>query len=157
MKRWLFLLSVVFSLGAAHAQRGYVGGNVTLLTDGRYPALLFGVQAGVGLAERLELRSAFETNVSGSSLSADLLYRLPFSALALYLGAGPEVLFSPLASILPAQATPLGNPNVGLHATVGLEYHVGRFGVFGDVQPILTLDYPHFGYAKVRSGVNVYF
>lgn len=155
MSRWL-LLSLLLLCPVAGAQRGYVGGNVTLLTDGRYTSPLLGVQVGVGLGDHFELRGAFETIVLGSSLSADLLYRVPLEMLDVYLGAGPEVLFSPVAypTVAVAQATPLGEPNPALHTTAGLELHTGNVGFFGEVQPVLTLKPFRFGYTKIRSGVN---
>lgn len=142
----------------ACAQRAYVGANLTLLTDGYYTSPLFGVQVGGSLLPGLELRGAFETVVLGSSLSADLLYRVgPFGPLEGYVGAGPEVLFAPTAAVLPAQVTPLGTPNAGLHGTVGLELRTGALGFFGELQPILTLGPPRLGYTKFRTGVNLHF
>lgn len=152
------LLLLLLSCSVVHAQRGYLGANLTLLTDGHYTSPLFGVQVGVPLGARLELRGAFETVVLGSSLSADLLYRVGhFGPLEGYVGAGPEVLFSPTLTVLPSQSTPLGTPNAGLHATAGLELRTGSVGFFGEVQPILTLEPVRLGYTKVRSGINVHF
>ena len=154
-----FCAALLLLLGGsvACAQHPYVGANLTLLTDGRYTSPLFGVQVGVPLGSRLELRGAFETVVLGSSLSADLLYRAPFNTLDVYFGAGPEVLFAPGATITPAQRTPLGYANAGLHAAAGLELRTGSVGIFGEVQPILTLRPARLGYTKVRSGINVHF
>jgi hypothetical protein len=151
-------LLLLLSCPVVHAQRGYLGADLTLLTDGHYTSPLFGVQVGVPLGSCLELRGAFETVVLGSSLSADLLYRVSFETHDIYLGAGAAVLFAPAAypTVAAAQATPLGDPRPALHGVGGLELRTGSFGVFGEVQPILTLEPVRLGYTKVRSGLNLY-
>jgi hypothetical protein len=162
VQRTLIFLCLILGPSCSQAQTLYAGVSASLLTDGRYSSPFIGVQFGAELADNLELRAAFDTQIYTSSLAADLLYRISLEGgFSTYLGAGSEVLFLPLLQPTPAsQVAPfqaLGTPIYALRGTLGLEVRTKTFGFFGEVQPTFPFTTLQWDSARFRAGVNYLF
>lgn len=167
------LLKVALTLSAltlpsALAQTVYVG--VTTGTPIFNEDFKLGVQAGLNLTPEFEVRAAAEgnlTNLQPEMATLDAFYnfflnvdRLTSGGDAfvgaptnnsLYLGAGIDGYYGPRANNISDAY------RYGTHGVVGAEAMLGRFGVFGEVQPGVVFESDWGGVKpsfRARLGVN---
>ena len=159
MKKFIVatFLSILLLGSSAFAQDLYlgVGGAPTTNTDD--DTLGLSAQLGVGLIANFSVRAAVEASADLANFrlaSGDLLYSLglPITQSTLYLGAGADVFFVEQ----PDSIDDVRNQPLGLHVVGGGELRLGRFGVFGEVQPGLLLE-NRDTYVRARAGVNLHF
>ena len=154
MRKWLLGLIIVSGLGVTQAQT-YLGIGATLV-DFSLP--LPNVQIGGKVAQNVEVRGTLDSTLAFNVLGLDALYPFAVSGtpLEVYVGGGPDLvwIFSG------------GEPFLGVHVTVGLEYllgvdvsGIGNLGLYGELQPL----FPLLGtegltsLVKARAGVNFCF
>ena len=160
----LFALAVP----SAFAQTVYLGvaGGTPIFNEN----FKLGVQAGVNLTPEFEVRVSAEGNLSNlqpsmASLDAFTNFFLNVDRLtaggdaivgaptnnSLYLGAGIDGYYGKNANSINDAY------RYGLHAVVGAEAMLGRFGVFGELQPgaVVQRDFTNFkGSFRAKVGVN---
>ncbi len=144
-------------IGAAQADmeplepaRNYLGAALsTVAADEGTPTL--GVQFGVSILERLELRGVLESNFSNLFASAETLYRLnPTDAFGQpYAGGGVTV------TGVPSEGGPT-ETDVALLPTLtgGYAYRFGVLEAFTELRAFVVSPLP---VPELRAGVNVYF
>lgn len=162
------LMLVAFSLPTALAQTVYLG--VTTGTPIFNEDFKLGVQAGINLTPEFEIRAAAEgnlTNLQPEMATLDAFYnfflnvdRLTSGGDAivgsptnnsLYLGAGVDGYYGNHANGLDDAY------RYGTHGVVGAEALLGRFGVFGELQPGIVFESDWDGVkpsVRARLGVN---
>ena len=141
----------------AWAQDLYLGLGGATPTNTDDDSIGLSAQLGVGLLAGFSVRAAVETNTSLDTFriaSGDLLYSigLPFTQSAAYFGAGADVFFEEQ----PDAIEDVQNGPFGAHVVGGGELRLGRFGVFGEVQPGLLFE-DFDTYIRARAGVNLHF
>lgn len=130
--------------------RNYLGVALsTVAADEGTPTL--GVQFGVSVLERLELRGVLESNFSNLLASAEGFYRIgPTDAFGQsYLGGGVT------ATGVPSESEPT-ETTVALLPTLtgGYAYRVGVLDAFAELRVFIVSPLP---VPELRAGVNVYF
>ena len=161
----LFLLALALPVG--FAQQFYLGAALgkalTSTEDIRsLRGAELGAQFGIDFLPSVGVRAALEGNPSSGSFelaSGDAILRfyLPLSANAVYVGAGADAYFS----AQPDAISDFRDADLAAHALAGLEFRLGRFGLFAEALPSYTLgddfrDSDSY-YLRARSGVNFHF
>ncbi len=141
----------------ALAQELYVGIGGAPPTNADDETIGLSAQLGVGLLGGLSVRAAAETSADLSSFrlaSGDVLFNigLPLTQSKAYFGAGADVFFEEQ----PDAISDVQNGPFGAHVLGGGELRLGRFGVFGEVQPGLLFE-GFDTYIRARAGVNLHF
>lgn len=149
------LMGVVAEQGGARAQGLYLGAGLSGPTDFQEFTPKISVQAGVNPLPMFGARVSIDSIIQLSQfsiVSADALYRysLPLSPVTIYVGGGPEFY---LGNARPGFTR---DDVLGVHATGGAEFRLGQYGLYGELQPGLTLSSGN-AIVKLRVGVNLHF
>lgn len=164
-KTSLFLLAL--SLPVGFAQEFYLGAvlgsplssadGVSSLTDTE-----LGAQLGINFLPSLGIRAAIEGNPSGGGFelaSGDAIFRLylPLSPNSVYTGVGADAYFPSQ----PNGVDDLEDADLAAHVLAGLEFRLGRFGLFAEALPsyVLGEDFSDSDayYLRARGGLNFHF
>ncbi len=162
MKKLIYTILCLVLLGSsALAQDLYLGGGVAPPTNSDDESIGLSAQLGVGLLAGFSVRAAAEISSDFDTfrlISGNLLYNigLPLTQSKAYFGAGADVFFEDQPDNVEDIVDNIDNGPFGLHAVGGGELRLGRFGVFGEVQPgVLIEDFDT--YIRARAGVNLHF
>lgn len=162
MKKLIMTLMCLALLGSsALAQELYIGGGVATPTNAGDETIGLSAQLGVGLLAGFSVRAAAEVSSDFDTfrlISGDLLYNigLPLTQSKVYLGTGADVFFEDQPENVDDVVDNIDDGPFGLHVVGGGELRLGRFGVFGEVQPgVLLEDFDT--YIRARAGVNLHF
>ncbi len=163
------LLSVLaLALPFGFAQQLYVGAALgTPLTsadeiDDLTDSFELGAQFGLDFLPSFGVRAAIEGNPYSGGFklaSGDAIFRfyLPMSPNSLYTGLGADAYFSDQ----PDAVSDLEEADLVAHALAGLEFRLGRFGLFAEALPsyVVGRDFSDRNsyYLRARSGVNFHF
>jgi len=163
-KTTLLLLALALPVGMA--QEFYLGAvlgsplssvdDASSLTDTE-----LGAQLGIDFLPSLGIRAAIEGNPSnGVELaSGDAIFRfyLPLSPNWVYTGVGADAYFPSQ----PDGVDDLEDADLAAHALAGLEFRLGRFGLFAEALPsyVLGEDFSDGDayYLRARGGLNFHF
>ena len=162
MKKLIVTFMCIALLGSsALAQELYIGGGVATPTNADDETIGLSAQLGVGLLAGFSVRAAAETSSDFKNfrlISGDLLYNigLPLTQSKAYFGAGADVFFEEEPENVDDIVDNIDNGPFGVHAVGGGELRLGRFGVFGEVQPGVLLE-SFDTYIRARAGVNLHF
>lgn len=165
MKKFISVVLCAALLGStALAQELYIGVAGATPTEANDDTLGLSAQLGVGLLAGFSVRAAAETSADLDTfrlVSGDLLYNigLPLTQSKVYLGAGADVFFDDQPDDAQDIVDGVDDGPFGVHVVGGGELRLGRFGVFGEVQPgVLLEDIEDFDtYLRARAGVNLHF
>ena len=172
MNNFTKTLFVLFALAlpSAFAQTVYLGLTTGTPIVNKNTNFKLGAQAGINLTPEFEVRASIEGNLNNlqpnmASLDVFTNFFLNVDRLtaggdaivgaptnnSLYLGAGVDGYYGENAKRLSAAY------NYGFHAVVGAEAMLGRFGLFGEIQPgaIIHRDFTDLkGSFRAKFGVN---
>lgn len=167
MLKTLFLL-VSLALPVSFAQQFYVGAalgtpltrsdDIEHLTD----SFELGAQLGMDFLPSFGVRVSTEGNSFNSGLKlasgdAVLRYHLPLSPNSFYAGFGVDAYFSRQ----PDAVNDLEEADLAAHALGGVEFRLGRFGLFAEALPSYLIGNEFAErtsyYLRARSGVNFHF
>ena len=163
----VLLLLLALALPVGFAQQFYLGAALgKALTSADDVRSLRGAelsaQLGIDFLPSVGVRAALEGDLPSGSFklaSADAILRfyLPLSPSAIYVGAGADAYFS----AQPDAVDDFKNADLAAHALAGLEFRLGRFGLFAEALPSYALgdDFRNSDsyYLRARSGVNFHF
>ncbi len=166
----VLLTLFALALPSAFAQTVYLGLTTGTPIVNKNTNWKLGAQLGVNLTPEFEVRVSAEGNLNNlqpnmASLDAFTNFFLNVDRLtaggdaivgaptnnSLYLGAGVDGYYGKNASRLNAAY------RYGLHAVVGAEAMLGRFGIFGEIQPgaVVRKDFTDLkGSFRAKLGVN---
>ncbi len=153
--RKLPVLLALLALSCAQAQDSYFGLHVDVVGSPNPSSVapLAGLQLAGPILDDVELRVSGFLLVLANFLQVDVLYTQNLSdTLRGYGGGGGDVGFIAFYD---------DGSIFGVHATAGVEYHLGSgIGLFGEVQPLFVLRTPDIGFGtgsllgKLNLGVN---
>ena len=158
MKKFILAVTCAALLSSsALAQELYVGVAGATPTNTDDETIGLSAQVGVGLLAGFTVRAAVETSADFDTFrlaSGDLLYNigLPLTQSKAYFGAGADAFFEDQ----PDEISDVQDGPFGAHVVGGGELRLGRFGVFGEVQPGLLFE-DFDTYFRARAGVNLHF
>ncbi len=172
-KTTLLLLALALPVGMA--QEFYLGAvlgsPLSSVDDVSTPLdVELGAQLGIDFLPSIGIRAAVEGNPENGRfelVSGDAIFRfyLPLSPNSVYTGLGADVYF---AADSPAVVGPpadfldsLEQGDLAVHALAGLEFRLGRFGLFAEALPsyVLGEDFSDSDayYLRARGGLNFHF
>ncbi len=162
------VLLLVLALPVAFAQQLYLGATLgTPLASANDMESItgsseLGAQFGLDFLPSFGIRAAIEGNPSDGGFklaSGDTIFRfyLPLSPNSVYAGVGADAYFS----TQPDAARDFEDADLVAHALAGLEFRLGRFGLFAEALPSYVLGNSFSGsdayYLRARSGINFHF
>lgn len=161
------LLLLVLALPVGFAQQFYLGaalGKALASADdvGSLSGAELGAQLGIDFLPSVGVRAAIEGDPSSGSFelaSGDAIVRLylPLSPNSVYVGAGADAYFN----AQPDAVDDLRDADLAAHVLAGLEFRLGRFGVFAEALPSYVLgedtgDSDSY-FFRTRGGLNFHF
>jgi hypothetical protein len=160
------LLSALLALPVAFAQQFYLGATLGTPLENEIEDLTdsfeLGAQFGLDFLPGFGVRASAEGNPFNRGLklgsgAAVFRFYLPLSPNSVYAGVGADAFFSSQ----PNSVDDLENANLVAHALAGLEFRLGRFGLFAEALPsyIIGQDFSNRNayYLRARSGINFHF
>lgn len=161
-----FLFLVLLALPVGFAQQLYLGATLgTPLTseiEDLTDSFELGAQLGLDFLPGFGVRASTEGNPFSGGFklaSGDAIFRfyLPLSPNSVYAGLGADAFFSSQ----PNSVADLDDADLVAHALAGLEFRLGRFGLFAETLPsyIVGRDFSNRNayYLRARSGINFHF
>ena len=169
------LLLLALALPVGFAQEFYLGaalGNPFSSVDDVSTPLdvELGAQLGIDFLPSLGIRAAVEGNPENGRFelaSGDAIFRfyLPLSPNSVYTGLGADVYFADDSSAVigpPSEfLDSLEQGDLAVHALAGLEFRLGRFGLFAEALPSYVVgedtgDSDSY-FLRARGGLNFHF
>lgn len=171
----VLLLLLALALPVGFAQEFYLGavlGNpLSSVDDVSTPLdVELGAQLGIDFLPSIGIRAAVEGNPENGRFelaSGDAIFRfyLPLSPNSVYVGLGADLYFADDSPTVvgppPDFLDSLEQGNLAAHVLAGLEFRLGRFGLFAEALPSYALgeDFSDSDayYLRARGGLNFHF